>query len=154
MPVISEPEKSRRVLLELKGTDFKVIEEKEMNQVAYFEIQSSEPKREIEFYKDVFGWEFVKEELFPIEYYRIETDGIGGGLLKRPAKVPPLEHGTNAFVCSVQVESFEKTSRLILKKGGQVALPKFAVPGRCWQGYFIDTDSNTFGIFEVDEEAK
>ena len=27
------------------------------------------------------------------------------------------------------------------------------VPGKCWQGYFIDTEGNTFGIFEVDEEA-
>jgi hypothetical protein len=27
------------------------------------------------------------------------------------------------------------------------------VPGKCWQGYFIDTEDNTFGIFEVDEEA-
>jgi predicted enzyme related to lactoylglutathione lyase len=41
-----------------------------------------------------------------------------------------------------------------LALGGQVALPKFAVPGRCWQGYFIDLDGNTFGIFEVDENAK
>jgi uncharacterized protein len=28
------------------------------------------------------------------------------------------------------------------------------VPGTCWQGYFIDTEGNTFGIFQVDEEAK
>jgi uncharacterized protein len=27
------------------------------------------------------------------------------------------------------------------------------VPGKCWQGYFIDTEGNTFGISEVDEEA-
>lgn len=125
-----------------------------MNEVGYFEIQSSEPKRQVKFYKEVFGWKFVREELVPIEYYRVETDGIEGGLLKRPAKVPPVEHGTNAFVCSVQVDNFDKTSNLILKNGGQIALPKFAVPGRCWQGYFLDHDNNTFGIFEVDEHAK
>ncbi|MGZ6555203.1 MAG: VOC family protein, partial [Bacteroidia bacterium] len=77
-----------------------------------------------------------------------------GGLLKRPAKVPPTESGTNAFVNSIQVSSFDKTAELILKNGGQVALPKFAIPGRCWQGYFIDLDNNTFGIFEADENAK
>jgi hypothetical protein len=27
------------------------------------------------------------------------------------------------------------------------------VPGRCWQGYFLDADHNVFGIFEVDEKA-
>jgi predicted enzyme related to lactoylglutathione lyase len=125
-----------------------------MNTVGYFEIQSSEPARELKFYQNVFGWKFTREEFVPIEYYRIETKTINGGLLKRPATVPPTKAGTNAFVCSIQVENFDKTSELILENGGQVALPKFAIPGRCWQGYFIDADHNTFGIFEVDANAK
>ncbi len=125
-----------------------------MNTIGYFEIQSSEPGRDITFYKNIFGWKFIKEEFVPIEYYRIETNSINGGLLKRPAQVPPAASGTNAFVCSVQVEDFDKTSELIMQNGGQVALPKFAIPGRCWQGYFVDLDNNTFGIFQVDENAK
>jgi predicted enzyme related to lactoylglutathione lyase len=125
-----------------------------MNTVGYFEIQSSEPARELQFYQAVFGWKFIREEFVPIEYYRIETNSINGGLLQRPAQVPPTQSGTNAFVCSVQVENFDATSELILEHGGQVALPKFAIPGRCWQGYFIDADHNTFGIFEVDENAR
>ena len=125
-----------------------------MNTIGYFEIQSSDPQREIQFYQNVFGWKFIKEEFVPIEYYRIETNSINGGLLKRPAKVPPTESGTNAFVCSIQVEDFDKTNELIMQNGGQVALPKFAIPGRCWQGYYIDQDNNTFGVFEVNENAK
>lgn len=124
-----------------------------MNTIAYFEIQSSDPSREAGFYAKVFGWKFTRDENIPMEYYRIETNGIGGGLLKRPAKVPPQEHGTNAFVNSVEVESFDQTAALILANGGRVALPKFAVPGKCWQGYFLDADNNTFGIFEVDTTA-
>jgi hypothetical protein len=34
------------------------------------------------------------------------------------------------------------------------ALEKFAVPGTCWQGYFLDLEGNTFGLFQVDENAK
>lgn len=124
-----------------------------MNSVAYFEIQSSNPQREIDFYHAVFGWKFIKEEFVPIEYYRIETSGINGGLLKRPAMMPPPEFGTNAFVNSIQVKCFDETAKVILQHGGKVALPKFAIPGRCWQGYFLDGDNNTFGIFEVDEKA-
>jgi uncharacterized protein len=74
-------------------------------------------------------------------------------LLKRPAKAPPAQSGTNAFVCSLEVQDFDATEKAILKLGGIVALPKFAVPGTCWQGYFVDTEGNTFGIFEVDENA-
>jgi len=124
-----------------------------MNTIGYFEIQSSDPEREISFYKNVFGWKFTKEEIGAIEYFRIETESMFGGLLKRPAKVPPMESGTNAFCCSIQVENFDQTQELILKEGGRIVLPKFAIAGKCWQGYFIDADNNVFGIFEVDENA-
>lgn len=125
-----------------------------MNTVGYFEIQSSDPVRDIQFYKTVFGWTFIKEEFVPVEYYRIETNGISGGLLKRPAPLPAQGTGTNAFVCSIQVDGFDRISEAILSNAGQVALPKFAIPGRCWQGYFLDPDNNTFGIFEANENAK
>jgi len=32
-------------------------------------------------------------------------------------------------------------------------MEKFAVPNRCWQGYFLDLDQNVFGICEIDENA-
>ena len=125
-----------------------------MNTLGYFEIQSSSPLREVKFYEAVFGWKFIREEHLPLEYYRIETNSMNGGLLKRPAKIPSPEHGSNAFICSIQVENFDYLSELILQNGGQIAFPKFAIPGRCWQGYFVDEDNNTFGIFEVNENVK
>ncbi len=124
-----------------------------MNTVSYFEIQASEPEKLIAFYGSIFGWKFTKVPM-PVEYYSIENAGPFGGLLKRPAQTPPAEYGTNAFTCSVKVANFDQTAALILQNGGKVALPKFAVPGKCWQGYFIDIDNNVFGIFEVDEGAK
>jgi predicted enzyme related to lactoylglutathione lyase len=54
-----------------------------MNTVGYFEIQSSQPEREINFYHNVFGWNFTLEPHAPNEYYRIETRNMHGGLLKR-----------------------------------------------------------------------
>ncbi|MGA9120457.1 MAG: VOC family protein, partial [Bacteroidota bacterium] len=93
-------------------------------------------------------------ENLPIEYWRIEMAGIRGGLLKRPASAPPPESGTNAYVCSLEVDDFDASAEHILAQGGQVALPKFAVPGVCWQGYFLDTEGNTFGVFQADNNAK
>ena len=125
-----------------------------MSRIAYFEIQSDNPESAIGFYGDIFGWQFAKAEGLPIPYWRIETGGIRGGLLKRPAPTPPLMHGTNAYVCSMEVEDFDSVAAAIMKRGGQVALEKFAVPGVCWQGYFIDPDGNTFGVFQPDSKAK
>jgi len=125
-----------------------------MSGIAYFEIQADNPDSAVKFYQGVFEWRFTKQEGLPIPYWRIETGGIRGGLLKRPAKTPPPEHGTNAFVCSVEVDSFDVVAAKIKKHGGRVALEKFAVPGLCWQGYFVDPEGNTFGLFQPDSSAK
>lgn len=124
-----------------------------MNQVGYFEIQTDNPEQAQKFYREVFGWTFFRDPAVPMEYWQIQKAGINGGLLKRPAPAPEREQGTNAYTCSVQVENFDKTAEKILSLGGIIALPKFAVPGRCWQGYFLDLDGNTFGLFQVDEKA-
>lgn len=124
-----------------------------MNTIGYFEIHSSNPTREVKFYESVFGWKFFRDENIPIEYYRIETNSINGGLMKRPSASPPLGTSANTFVCSIQVENYNEIEKKILENGGQVALPKFAIPFRCYQGYYLDLDNNTFGIFEVNENA-
>ncbi|ENX42781.1 VOC family protein [Acinetobacter sp. NIPH 2100] len=125
-----------------------------MNSIIYFEIQSSNPQRDIHFYQSIFEWQFEKLEGLPIEYYRITTIGIHGGLLQRPVTTPPTGCGTNAFTCSIEVENFDVTAAQILTLGGIVAMDKFAIPNRCWQGYFLDLDQNTFGICQIDENAQ
>lgn len=125
-----------------------------MNGPSYFEIQCNDLKRAREFYGKVFGWKFTLAEGLPIEYWRIETNGPHGGLLARPVKGTARNSGTNAFCCSMEVSSFDKTAEIILKLGGEVAMEKFAIPGKCWQGYFLDTEENVFGIFEPDENAQ
>jgi uncharacterized protein len=125
-----------------------------MNEPAYFEIQADEVPRALKFYSEVFGWRFTKVEGLPVEYWRIETEAQRGGLLQRPAPTPPPQSGTNAFVSSMEVKDFDAVSEKILALGGSIALPKFAVPYTCWQGYFLDTEGNTFGVFEVDAQAK
>ena len=124
-----------------------------MNGSVYFEIQADDLQRAMQFYKNIFGWKFIEVKGLRVEYWRIETGGSRGGLLKRPAKTPPPECGTNAFVCSIEVKNFDVIALNILNNNGIVALPKFAIPHTCWQGYFLDTEGNTFGIFQVDENA-
>ncbi len=130
-----------------------------MNRVVHFEIQAEDMERAMKFYKDVFGWGF--QQWGEQKYWMIMTadkeskePGINGGLLPRPSTTPPHECGANAFVCTVQVESFDETAKKIATAGGMVAMPKFALPGMAWQGYFLDTEGNTFGLHQPDEHAK
>jgi predicted enzyme related to lactoylglutathione lyase len=125
-----------------------------LNMAIYFEIQADQNDRALHFYTGVFGWKFTKADGTPVEYWRIETgDGGRGGLLKRPAASPPSHCGANAYVCSFEVTNYDHAADAILKLGGTNALPKFAVPGVCWQGYFLDTEGNTFGVFQPDSKA-
>jgi predicted enzyme related to lactoylglutathione lyase len=124
-----------------------------MNTVQYFEIQSSDPEVAISFYSAVFGRTFFRDENLPIPYWRIHTNWINGWLYKRPAATPPLECWANAFVNSMQVEDFDTIAEKILISWWKVAMPKFAIPGFCYQGYFLDPDNNVFGLFEQNEKA-
>lgn len=124
-----------------------------MNQPMYFEIQASQPKKLVQFYGQIFNWTFEQDTNLPIEYWRITTEGIGGAILQRPVAVPELMQGTNAFTLSMEVKNFDQTAQKILEEHGQEAMAKFAIPGKCWQGYYIDPDHNVFGIFEVDTKA-
>ena len=130
-----------------------------MNRVVHFEIQVEKPERAIKFYRDVFGWSF--QQWGDQKYWIVMTaekeskePGINGGLLPRPAKTPPEQCGTNAYVCTMQVEDFDKTAQKIMEAGGKIAMPKFALAGMAWQGYFLDTEGNTFGVHQADTNAK
>ena len=133
-----------------------------MNRVVHFEIQADDLARAQAFYKKVFGWEFAEWPMPGGEpYVMVMTApkdskelGINGGMLKRPCPAPKLEQGTNAFVCTVQVDNFDETAKKVAAAGGKVAMPKFAIMNMAWQGYFIDTEGNTFGVHQADPKAK
>ena len=82
-----------------------------MNGHFYFEIQADDTQRAVDLYKGVFGWTFEQVYGLPVEYWRIETGGTRGGLLKRPAQPPAPQCGTNAFVVSIEVENFDGTAQ-------------------------------------------
>jgi uncharacterized protein len=130
-----------------------------MSRVVHFEIQADDVERAKAFYADVFGWSFEDwSQVTGSTYWGISTGpgdrpGIDGGLLQRPAPAPDLGQGTNAYVCTVQVEDYDGTERRVLEAGGIVALPKAALPGMAWQGYYVDTEGNTFGLHQPDPEA-
>ena len=129
-----------------------------MNRVVHFEIQAENIERAMKFYGDVFGWQFPK---WMDNYWGIMTAekdskelGINGGLLPRPCPPPEKGHRANAFVCTVQVENFDEIAKKIEMAGGIVAMPKYALLGMAWQGYFMDTEGNTFGVHQTDKNAK
>ncbi|MFV0463339.1 MAG: VOC family protein [Nostocoides sp.] len=130
-----------------------------MGRPVHFEIQADNIERAKAFYAAAFGWTFQDYSAFTgSPYWGVVTGeesepGINGGLLQRPVPAPGLGQGTNAWVVTMGVDDYDATEAKILAAGGQVALPKFALPGMAWQGYYLDTEGNTIGIHQPDESA-
>ena len=57
-------------------------------------------------------------------------------------------------VLTMGTDDFDATAARIVEAGGTVALPKSALVGMAWQGYFLDTEGNVFGVHQPDPEAK
>ena len=130
-----------------------------MAKVLHFEIQVDDVERAKAFYAAAFGWSYQDwSEQVGATYWGItagpaDEPGADGGLLQRPVPAPADSHGTNAYVCTMAVEDYDATERKILEAGGRVAMAKFALVGMAWQGYYLDTEGNTFGTHQPDPDA-
>ena len=133
-----------------------------MNRVVHFEIHAADPMRAIDFYTKIFGWKFAPYGP-PDSYWLIttgeskpENTGINGGLVKRmgPNPDPKAPTPVIGYPCTIDVVDLDKTAASIMANGGTLALAKNAIPGLAWLAYYKDTESNIFGIYQSDPNAK
>jgi len=131
----------------------------------HFEVHSDDTERTKKFYTDLFGWKIEKwpgtndRQLTsaatgqPMEYWMVTTtddkgnNALGGGMSKRQM---PQQHMTNF----IDVKSVDEYSSKVEELGGKVVVPKTAVPGMGYYAVCVDTENNSFGIFESNENAK
>ena len=143
-----------------------------MPTIVHFEIPVDDIERSRKFYNDLFGWEIEKwpgiegendggggQQLTsaatgqPMEYWIVTTTddkgnkALGGGIMKR--QMP--EHRVTNYI---GVKSVDEYSSKVEKLGGKVVAPKHAVPGMGYFAICLDTENNTFAIWESDQNAK
>jgi len=121
-----------------------------MPRVIHFEIPADKPERAVQFYKDVFGWQFQKWE-GPQEYWVVTTGaneqpGINGGLLPRP-------HPGAGTVNTIDVSSVDDAVKKIESSGGRLTVPKMPITGVGYLAYCTDPEGNTFGVMQLDASA-
>lgn len=131
-----------------------------MGRLVHFEIHVDDMERAQKFYGEVFGWTFQDySEYAGMPYFGAVTGsddepGINGALMQRKSPPPEVGQPLNGFACTIGVEDYDATEARILELGGKVALPKYALPGMAWQGYYLDTEGNIIGIHQPDPNAK
>jgi len=131
-----------------------------MGRIVHFEIHVNDMERAKAFYGEVFGWSFQDwSDYAGMPYFGAVTGnenehGIDGALMQRQSAPPETGQALNAFACTIGVENYDLTEAKIIENGGKLAMPKYALPGMAWQGYYIDPEGNTFGIHQPDANAK
>jgi uncharacterized protein len=138
-----------------------------MPTIVHFEIPANDIGRAKKFYNDLFGWKIEKwpgtednssQLTSPvtgqsIEYWMVITTddkgnkALGGGMMKR--QMP--EHQVTNYI---GVESIDEYSSKVKELGGKVVAPKHAVPGMGYFALCIDTENNSFAVWESNENAK
>ena len=116
-------------------------------------------ERAVEFYRKLFDWDIRgwdspdnKAEIHMIktvptdETGRPTRPGINGMILKK-------QNPGHPFANYINVESVDEYAAKVVALGGQIAMPKTAVPGMGWFLYFLDTEGNIMGLWQEDPTA-
>lgn len=119
--------------------------------IIWFEIPVDDIERAQQFYGSLFGWTFNKLPAAIADYWHIDTGGKDaspdGGMMPRMHPQQPI---TNY----VSVPSVTTAAAKVQKLGGTVCKPKTAVPGMGYFAICLDTEGNTFALWEMNERAK
>lgn len=131
-----------------------------MGRVLHFEIHAEDVQRAVRFYEEVFGWTFEDwSEYSGMPYMGAITGeegepGINGAIMQRQSPNMDVGGPLAGAVLTIGTDDFDATAAKIAAAGGTVAMPKTALPGMAWQGYFHDTENNVFGVHQADPDAR
>jgi uncharacterized protein len=122
-----------------------------MGRVVHFEINVPNPSKEVEFFKNVFGWNFLTWE-GQQDYWLIMTgdrssNGIDGGLANSGDKIPSI-------VNTIEVENINDTIEKIKSNGGSVITEIMTIPTIGLLAYFKDVEGMVHGILQEFTQEK
>ena len=128
-----------------------------MPTIVHFEIPADNLQRAKTFYGDLLGWKIEKYEdqnnPSSMEYWLITTTdekgekALMGGMMQR-------EQPQQQILNYIDVPSIDEYAGKVEKLGGRVVFPKSAVPTMGYFAVCLDTENNTFALWETDKNAK
>ena len=115
------------------------------NRIVHFEIPATDSEKISKFYSDLFGWKFSKQDMPGMDYWMIETTGMGpehlaGGMYKKQGNEGPRFY--------VDVEDIDAHTERLKQSGGNVVVEKQEIPGFGWSVLATDPEGNTLGLFQ------
>lgn len=125
------------------------------NKLAHFAIHTDNIDRAKDFYGAVFAWEFASHG--PSDFLQIRTGPADGGELigaLQSRNYSPLKEPILGLEGSIAVDNLDETLQRVQQKGGQILMPKTAIPYVGWIGKFLDTEGNLLCAVQYTPEAR
>lgn len=125
------------------------------NKLTHFAIHIDDMDRAKKFYEGVFEWGF--NSYGQNDFLQIKADKSGDGELigaLQSRKYSPIPDKVIGLECTIGVENIDETIEKIKSNGGQVLMPKTAIPYVGYIAKFLDTEGNLICGMQYDNSAR
>jgi len=125
------------------------------NKLTHFAIHIDDIERAKKFYDGVFEWGFLaygQDDFLQIKSDKSEKGELIGAMQSR--KYSPVPEKIIGLECTIGVESIDKTIEKVKSNGGQVVMPKTAIPYVGYIAKFLDTEGNLICGMQYDSSAR
>lgn len=125
------------------------------NKLTHFAIYTDDIERAKKFYDGVFDWGFNsygQSDFLQIKADKTENGEPIGALQSR--NYSPIPDKIIGLECTIGVENIDNTIEKVKNNGGQVLMPKTAIPYVGWISKFLDTEGNLICAMQYDNSAR
>lgn len=125
------------------------------NKLVHFAIHTDDIERAKKFYSGVFDWGFNAygpSDFLQIKADNTETGELIGALQSRTYS--PVAEKLIGLECTIGVANVDEIIERVKNNGGQVLMPKMAIPYVGWIAKFLDTEGNLICAMQYDNNAR
>lgn len=125
------------------------------NKLTHFAIHIDNMERAQKFYDGVFDWGFHSygpDDFLQIKSNKSESGELIGALQSR--KYSPVPGKIIGWECTIGVDNIDETIEKVKSNGGQVLMPKTAIPYVGYIAKFLDTEGNLICGMQYDNSAR
>jgi len=125
------------------------------NKLTHFAIHIDDMERAKKFYDEVFDWGFNsygQDDFLQIKADKTENGELIGAMQSR--KYSPVTDRIIGLECTIAVESIDNIITKVITNGGQILMPKTAIPYVGWIAKFLDTEGNLICGMQYDNAAR
>lgn len=122
-----------------------------MPRAIHFEINTGDPERTVEFYKNTFDLRIQKcnekDKYWIITGNDHKGPEVSGAVFKKNEETAFYDKDGTSYVCTIDVPDIDTYLQKVIKNGGRIEIPKTSIPGVGPAIFCRDCEGNIFAMF-------